>query len=73
MPIHWKRKKDHVQTEHPSFISFVRSGEQTRGTKPQHRKGILNKARDWELRVYLEKKLVFPIVEITQRPDFLLL
>ena len=69
-----ERKKDHVQTEHPRFISFVRSGEQTTGTKPQHRKGILNMARDWELRVDLEKKLVFPpIVETTQRPDILLI
>ena len=69
-----ERKKDHVQTEHQRFISFVRSGEQTTGTKPQHRKGILNMARDWELRVDLEKKLVFPpIVETTQRPDILLI
>ena len=38
------------------------------------RKGILNMARDWELRVDLEKKLVFPpIVETTQRPDILLI
>ena len=29
-----ERKKDNVQTEHPRFISFVRSGEQTTGTKP---------------------------------------
>ena len=31
-------------------------------------------ARDWGLRVDLEKKLVFPpIVETTQRPDILLI
>ena len=69
-----ERKKDHRRSEHPRFISFVRSGEQTTETIMQRRKGILSMARDWELRVDIEKKLISPpTVETTQRPDVLLI
>ena len=68
--LHTERKKDHRQSEHPRFISFVRSGEQTTETTLQRRGGILSMAKGWELQVYLERKLIFPpIVETTQRPD----
>ena len=40
----------------------------------QRKKGILSMARDWELRVDIEKKLISPpTVETTQRPDVLLI
>ena len=65
-----ERKKDHRLSEHLRFISFVRSGEQTTETTLQRRAGILSMSRDRELRVNLEKKLIFPpIVDTTHRPD----
>ena len=47
------RKKDHRQSEHPRRAN-------TRDTTLQCRGGILSIARDWEQRIDLERKLIFP-------------
>ena len=49
---------------------FVRQGEATADTTTTRRKSLLDKGHDWELRVDLERMLVFPTSWKTNlRPD----
>ncbi|XP_031136520.1 uncharacterized protein LOC116036966, partial [Sander lucioperca] len=55
-------------------ISFLRAGEHP-PSRPKVQTGLLGTAKDWQLRVDLEKQLRFPrdIVETSLRPDMVLL
>ena len=58
-------------------IEFVKTGQTARkktNTKnTEHSVGLLNRATDWELRVDLDKRLVFPFeIETRLRPDMIL-
>jgi len=68
-----ERKKGPGAQKSPMFMPFVKEGQTpSRKTKNSHL-GILGGASDWEMRVDLGKKLVFPeIVETTLRPDVVL-
>ena len=55
-------------------MKFVKAGQKvskTNETKHRdHSVGLLNRAQDWELRVDLDKRLVFPCeIETRLRPD----
>ena len=48
----------------PGQIQFVRQSEATADKRAPRQKAVLDRGRDWELRVDLDRKLVFPnIVE----------
>ena len=58
-------------------LEFVREGQTTRKkSEPkskEHSIGLLNRVRDWELRVDLDKRLVFPFkIDTRLRPDMIL-
>lgn len=54
-------------------ITFVRAGEQL-PSQPKTQAGLLGTAKDWQLRVDLNKQLRFPenIIETRLRPDIVL-
>ena len=54
------------------FINFVKEGEM--GTGSQEGKGILSTATDWEIKVDLHHRPIFPevIVSTPLRPDIVL-
>ena len=63
----WKKRK---------WIKFVKQGECKKQAKPEREdSSYLITARDWTLRVDLQRRLVVPphIVETTLRPDMLLI
>ena len=58
-------------------LEFVREGQITRKKSEtkckEHSISLLNRARDWELRVDLDKRLVFPFeIDTRLRPDMIL-
>ena len=58
-------------------IKFVKAGQtarkKTNMKNTEHSVGLLNRATDWELRVDLDKRLVFPFeIETRLRPDMIL-
>ncbi|XP_077352497.1 uncharacterized protein prkg2l isoform X1 [Festucalex cinctus] len=60
----------------PRLTSFQPEGSKVpKGRRSDHRPSMLHRASDWELRVDLKKKLVFPqeVVATTLRPDMILL
>ena len=64
-----KRPTDQKQRQ----IQFVRKGEATADKRAPRQKAVLDRGQDWELRVDLDRKLVFPnIVETSLRPDAVL-
>jgi hypothetical protein len=67
-----ERKKVHpVKKTGPQFIPFVKEGEKK--TKVTCSTSLLQESSNWEMRVDLGKKLVFPeIVHTNQRPDIVL-
>ena len=64
-----KRPPDQKQRQ----IQFVRQGKAIADKRATRQKAVLDRGHDWELRVDLDSKLVFPnIVETTLRPDAVL-
>ncbi|KAI8483130.1 hypothetical protein Bbelb_391490 [Branchiostoma belcheri] len=69
-----ERKKDQQTHKRPATsINFVREGEKRPATPSRPISNILQKAKSWELRVDLGKKLQFPdVVHTTLRPNIVL-
>ena len=67
-----ERKRPRRSSPQKSHINFVRPGETAKPGPPQ-KASILDGSSDWELKVDLERKLVFPsIVQTNLRPDIVL-
>ena len=57
----------------PGQIQFVRQGEATADKRALRQKAVLDTGHDWKLRIYLDRKLIFPnIVETSLKPDTVL-
>ena len=68
-----ERRRKRPTDQKPGQIQFMRRGEATADKRAPRRKSVLDRGHDWELRVDLDRKLVFPkIVEINLRPDAVL-
>ena len=68
-----ERRSKRTTDQKPGQIQFVRQGEATADKRAPSRKSVLDRGHDWELRLDLDRKLVFPqIVEINLRPDAVL-
>lgn len=70
-------KANNKQAHQPEAITFVREGDKAHktGKVAMISTSVLQRASDWELRVDLRKKLVFPqeVVATPLRPDIVLL
>ncbi|XP_069125380.1 uncharacterized protein [Argopecten irradians] len=56
-----------------TFINFVRGGERGHTSSTVHQGGIIDGAQNWEMRVDLDRRLLFPdIIQTNLRPDILL-
>lgn len=70
-------KANNKQAHQPEAITFVREGDKAHKTSKvaMISTSVLQRASDWELRVDLRKKLVFPqeVVATPLRPDIVLL
>lgn len=61
-----KRPSDSKQRQ----LQFLKQGESTLDTRAPRRTSSLDRGNDWELRVDLDRKLVFPTIwETNLRPD----
>ena len=59
-----ERRRKRPTDQKPGQIQFVRRGEATADKRAPRRKSVLDRGHDWELRVDLDRRLVFPnIVE----------
>jgi hypothetical protein len=66
-----ERKKHTKLPQKETGVSFVREGQA--GSSGAQKSGILQSSKTWEMRVDLEKQLVFPeVVQTTLRPDIVL-
>ena len=67
-------KPSSIQNVHIQHPLFVREGDKHRGGASNHDHSSLNAARDWQMRVDLHQRLVFPpeIATTTLRPDMVL-
>ena len=63
-----------AQSTIPRKTAFIREGEKRRTKPPPADPGPLNAARDWEMRVDLSQRLIFPleIAATNLRPDLVL-
>ena len=67
-----RRRKRPTDQKHGQ-IQFVRQGEAKADKRAPSQIAVLDRGHDWELRVDLDRKLVFPnIVETNLRPDAVL-
>ncbi|KAL1250852.1 hypothetical protein QQF64_018648 [Cirrhinus molitorella] len=70
-------KANNKQVHLPKAITFVREGDKTHktGMVAKNPPSFLQRASDWELRVDLKRKLVFPqdVAVTSLRPDMVLL
>ena len=55
-----ERRKNDQQTRSKNKIKFVRQDEATTDKRAPSRKSVLDKGHDWELRLDIYRKLVFP-------------
>ncbi|XP_078587744.1 uncharacterized protein LOC144868686 [Branchiostoma floridae x Branchiostoma japonicum] len=69
-----RRKKRHVEAKRAPVMAFVREGEKSRRPATERAaSSILQKARAWELKVDLGRRLHFPsVVQTNLRPDAVL-
>ena len=69
-----RRGSGNEQQKRQETIQFVKDGAKTTaGSNAVQKSSIFDTGSDWELRVDLRKKLVFPdIVTTTLRPDMVL-
>ena len=66
--------RNNEEKKKPIKVQFVKEGETTRGNLRNNTKsGILDQAKDWQLEVYLDRKLRFlDIVPTNVRLDMVL-
>ena len=65
-----ERRRKRQTDQKPGQIQFVRQGEATADKRTPRQKAVLDRGHDWELRVDLDRKLVFP--QHRGRPDAVL-
>ncbi|XP_069114334.1 uncharacterized protein [Argopecten irradians] len=68
-----ERTKKRKPAKGCTFINFVQGGEGGHTFSTVHQWGILDGAQNWEMRVDLDRRLVFPdIIQTNLRPDILI-